>query len=64
MYAKLEKIEYYLPEEILTNSEIAKESQNWTSDKIARKIGIERRHIAGEDECSSDLAERRGAETF
>lgn len=45
----------YLPERVLTNAELAKMVD--TSDEwIVERTGIERRHIAGEGEFTSDLA--------
>lgn len=48
--------EYFLPELVLTNDHLAKEFPEWSVDKIFDKTGIRSRHIAGEDEFSSDLA--------
>lgn len=47
-------IEYYLPDKILANDEL-QEITGWTSEKIQSKTGISTRHIADQDECSSDL---------
>lgn len=50
----------YLPERVLTNAELAKMVD--TSDEwIVERTGIERRHIAGEGEFTSDLAIGAGA---
>jgi 3-oxoacyl-[acyl-carrier-protein] synthase-3 len=48
-------ISYYLPEKILTNETLAAEFPEWSVEKIAHKIGIRERHIAGEDETSLDM---------
>ncbi len=48
-------ISYYLPENVLTNEDLHREFPEWSIEKIARKIGIEQRHIAAEDQFSSDL---------
>ncbi|MCL5612405.1 MAG: ketoacyl-ACP synthase III [Chloroflexi bacterium] len=45
----------YLPEETLTNDQLAHELGNWDSAQILEKTGIAVRHIAAPDECSSDL---------
>lgn len=50
------KIEYYLPDQILTNQELSDEFPSWSVDKIAEKTGISSRHISKKDEYSSDLA--------
>lgn len=55
MKAAIKAIEYFLPERVLTNAELATEFTNWTADKIQEKTGINERRIAGENECSSDL---------
>jgi len=47
----------YLPEKVLTNDDLAKIVE--TSDEwIRTRTGIERRHVAAEDEKTSDLAVR------
>jgi 3-oxoacyl-[acyl-carrier-protein] synthase III len=56
MHAKLTAIEYHLPETILSNQDLSREFPEWQADKIENKIGISKRHIAGPDECASDLA--------
>lgn len=48
-------VEYYLPEQILTNEELESLFVDWSSEKIYRKTGISVRHIASKNECSSDL---------
>ncbi len=46
----------YLPEATLTNQQLASEfGADWTPAKILDKTGINVRHIAGPDECASDL---------
>lgn len=57
-------IEYSLPENILTNEELAKIYPEWTADKILSKTGIARRHIVSENECASDLAEKAARKLF
>lgn len=49
-------IEYYLPEMVLDNETINGQHREWSIEKIAAKTGIYERHIAAEDECSSDMA--------
>lgn len=56
MSVKIERIEYYLPETIITNDDLEKEFPDWSSDKIEKKIGIRERHIVKEDETALDLA--------
>ena len=56
MKAKIEDIEYYLPERVLSNQDLAREFPDWSIGKIQGKTGIVQRHIAAKNECSSDLA--------
>jgi len=56
MGAKIINIEYYLPEKIITNDQLAKEFPAWSSEKIEKKVGIRERHIVNEDETALDLA--------
>lgn len=55
MKAFIKAIEYYLPETVLDNQQLAVEFADWSADKIKAKTGIEQRHIAKRDECASDL---------
>jgi 3-oxoacyl-[acyl-carrier-protein] synthase-3 len=52
----IKAIEYYLPEKVLSNSDIAAIFPDWSAEKIYNKTGIINRHIAGKDETASDLA--------
>jgi 3-oxoacyl-[acyl-carrier-protein] synthase-3 len=54
--AFINSIAYYLPQKELTNSDIDKIFPELNINKIAKKIGIEKRHIAAEDETASDMA--------
>lgn len=56
MGCKIKEISYYLPENILSNADCAKQYEKFSEDKIVKKVGIEQRHIAGENEFTSDLA--------
>ena len=49
-------IAYYLPEKVLTNEQLATEFPEWTTEKIAGKVGISERHIAAPNETVSDMA--------
>ncbi|MBV8135453.1 MAG: ketoacyl-ACP synthase III [Deltaproteobacteria bacterium] len=49
-------IDTYLPEQVLSTADLAQEFPEWSVEKIDKKTGIRERHIAGPDECSSDLA--------
>jgi len=56
MGVKIADIEYYLPEKIITNDQLAKQFPDWSSEKIEKKVGIRERHIVKEDETALDLA--------
>lgn len=52
----IKDIAYYLPEKVLTNEQLATEFPEWTTEKIAGKVGILERHIADPNETVSDMA--------
>lgn len=64
MKAYIKAIDYYLPENILTNEELVKEFPEWSVDKIASKIGIEQRCIADMHETSLDMAVKAAEKLF
>lgn len=55
MNSKIKKIEYYLPENILTNTQLEKEFTGWNAEKIEMKTGIKERHIVKKNETVLDL---------
>lgn len=61
---RISKIEYYLPELILTNMDLEKEFPEWSSERIREKIGIEQRHISSESETVLDLAVQSSEKVF
>lgn len=46
----------YLPEQLLTNDELAALYPDWPADKILAKTGINVRHVAAPDQTAGDLA--------
>jgi 3-oxoacyl-[acyl-carrier-protein] synthase III len=56
MQAAIRATEYYLPTAVSTTADLAAEFPEWSVEKIDKKTGISERHIAGPQECSSDLA--------
>ncbi len=64
MYAKLSAIEYYLPARVLSTQELSAEFPEWPVEKIDEKTGIRERHIAGVEECASDLAVAAARQLF
>ena len=63
MKAYIKAISYYLPEQKLTNEDLQKEFPEWSADKITSKLGIQKRHIAGE-ETVVDMAEKASIKLF
>lgn len=64
MKAYIKAVSYYLPEKVVTNEELVKEFPEWSVDKIASKVGIDKRHIAEEDETSANLAVKAAERLF
>ncbi len=64
MGVKIANIEYYLPEKVVTNDQLAKQFPDWSSEKIEKKVGIRERHIVKEDETALDLALRASKKVF
>lgn len=52
---KIDKIDYYLPDKVLSNSELEDLFPEWDATKIEKKVGIIERHIASENESALDL---------
>ncbi|MFO7657443.1 MAG: ketoacyl-ACP synthase III [Bacteroidales bacterium] len=64
MGSKIKYIEFYLPEEVITNSNLEEEFHRWDSAKIEKKLGIAKRHVAGTDETALDLAYKASKQIF
>ena len=56
MEAFIKALSYYLPEKVVTNEQLVEEFPEWSVEKIAKKVGINERHIAAEDETAGDMA--------
>lgn len=54
-YAAIGPIAVHFPDRIETNEDLQADNPKWDMDLIASKTGIYARHIAAENECSSDL---------
>lgn len=61
--AYIKAISYYLPERIVTNEELVSEFPEWTVDKIASKVGVDRRHVATV-ETATDMATKAASQLF
>lgn len=62
--AYIKAISYYLPERIVSNEELVSEFPEWSVDKVAKKVGVNQRHIAAEDETAGDMAEKAARRLF
>lgn len=62
--ARIEAIASYLPEEALSNAELAALYPGWSEEKILDKTGIRERRIAGAQETAADLAVRAAGRLF
>jgi len=54
-WATIKAVRSYLPTKVVTNTDLASEV-GWTADEIFAKTGIAERHVAGPNECVSDMA--------
>ena len=64
MKAFIKAIEYYLPEKVLTNTEIAERFPEWSAEKVASKVGITERHVSGDNETAADMAFQAAEKLF
>ena len=64
MKAFIKSITYVLPEIEITNEDLVREFPEWSVDKIADKVGIDKRHIVVENETSADLAVKAAEKLF
>lgn len=62
--AFIKAISYYLPEKVVTNEELVKEFPEWSVDKVAKKVGVDSRHLAAENETAGDMAEKAARKLF
>lgn len=62
--AFIKAISYYLPEKVVTNEELHKVFPEWSVDKVAQKVGVDSRHVAGENETAGDMAEKAACKLF
>lgn len=62
--AYIKGISYYLPERVLTNEELVREFPEWSVEKVADKVGVQTRHLAGENETAGDMAEKAARALF
>src|SRR5689334_20648142 len=58
MNSKIKAISYYLPENKLTNLQLATDYPDWSIEKIENKTGIKERSISVSGEYSLELGEK------
>ncbi|MBV9507555.1 MAG: ketoacyl-ACP synthase III [Acidobacteriia bacterium] len=64
MNASIRGIEYHLPEQAVSNRDLAAEFPEWTIGKIQGKTGILERHVAAPNETAADLAAQAARKLF
>ncbi len=64
VHSKIKAIEFYLPEERLTNDQLGEIYEGWSSRKIEKKTGIKVRHIASAEETAADLGYKAAIKLF
>jgi 3-oxoacyl-[acyl-carrier-protein] synthase-3 len=64
LHAAITAIEYYLPDEVLTNDQLDAQHPEWSVARLAARTGIRERHIAAREECTSDMAVRAARRLF
>lgn len=56
MKVYIKDIAYHLPGKVVTNEELVHDFPEWSVEKIADKVGVSERRVAGPDETAADLA--------
>ena len=64
MAAFIKAISYCLPDPVVSNRDLVDEFPEWSVEKIAKKIGVDSRHVVAEGQCASDLAEGAARRLF
>lgn len=64
MRVYIKSIVYHLPENMITNPDIVNDFPEWSVEKIAAKVGINKRHVASENETAADLAYHAAKKLF
>ena len=54
--AYISNIEYYLPDNLITNEFLSNKFPEWSPEKISSKTGVNQRFKSKKNEVSSDLA--------
>jgi 3-oxoacyl-[acyl-carrier-protein] synthase-3 len=62
--AYIQAISYFLPSSVVSNQDLVAEFPEWTAEKVAKKVGINTRHISDKNETAADLAENAANKFF
>ena len=62
--AYIKGISYYLPKQVYTNDDLVRDFPEWSVDKVMKKVGVEERHLAAEDETAGDMAGKAAIKLF
>lgn len=64
IFARIDAVDYFLPKGKLSNHDIEEQFPEWSVEKVSKKTGINTRHIAGDNEFTSDLATNAALKLF
>ncbi len=64
MKARIERIEYSLPDRIEDNAILQSENPDWRMDEIVKKTGIHKRYVAAPSESAGDLGLKAAQKLF
>ncbi|MDB5362912.1 MAG: ketoacyl-ACP synthase [Rhodospirillales bacterium] len=64
MQVGIVSIAYHLPDEVLDNESLAAANPRFRAEKVKAKTGIDRRHVAADDETAADLAVKAAERLF
>lgn len=62
--AYIKGISYYLPKQVYTNDDLVRDFPEWSVDKVMKKVGVETRHLAANNETAGDMAEKAARKLF
>jgi len=62
--AYIKGLSYYLPKQVYSNEDLVRDFPEWSVDKVMKKVGVEKRHLAATDETAGDMAEKAAKNLF
>ena len=60
----IKAVSLYLPKKVITNEDLVREFPEWSVEKVAKKVGVNSRHVAEENETAGDMAEKAALRLF